>query len=140
LHTHKSHIDDVAEITEIAHKAGLLCEAYITDNDTLGVNAGTDEELVQTIRDFEAVGVDMIGLCTGQTYKGQSATGFSDDFVRRMELFVKETNVIKILEGGIKQGNIEAVKDIGFDILVISTAIDNYLEDKTIEIVAELNK
>lgn len=140
LHTHKSNIEDVAEIADIAHKAGLLCEAYISDYDTFGVQASTDEMLVKTIHDYEAAGVDMIGLCTGMTYQGQSAKGFSQEFINRMELFIKETSVIKILEGGIKQGNIETVKEMGFDILVISTAIDDVIKNATTDAVLELLK
>lgn len=142
LHTHKSHMDDVARITEIAHNAGLLSEAYITDGDHLGlgVSAPTEEDLIQTIKDFEKAGVDMIGLVTGKTYQGQSATGFSEEFLRRCEVFLRETNVVTLLEGGITKDNIGAVKDLGFDILVISTAVDDYIEESTVEIVSELNE
>lgn len=138
LHTHKSNIEDVRQIAEYAHNAGLLCEAYISAYDTFGVQAPTDESLLQAIRDYEDAGVDLLGLCTGMIYQGQSATGFSDECMHRFELFLNNTHVVKVLEGGIKPGNISAVKKIGFDILVMSTALDNILQDTTADTVENL--
>lgn len=140
LHTHKAHIEDVREIAEYAHNAGLLCEAYISAYDTFGVQAPTDELLLQAIRDYEDAGVDLLGLCTGMIYQGQSATGFSDECLHRFDLFLKNAHVVKVLEGGIKPGNIGAVKKLGFDILVMSTALDNILRDTTADTVKGLLK
>lgn len=138
LHTHKSSVEDVVEIAEYAHKAGLLCEAYISAYDTFGVQAPTDETLLQAIKDYENAGVDLLGLCTGMIYQGQSATGFSEECTHRFRLFLENTHVFKVLEGGIKPGNIAAVKKIGFDILVMSTALDNILQDTTEKTVNQL--
>ena len=138
LHTHKSSIEDVRRIAEYAHNAGLLCEAYISAYDTFGVQAPTDESLLAAIHDYEEAGVDLLGLCTGMIYQGQGATGFSEECLHRFDLFLKNTQVFKVLEGGIKPGNIGAVKKLGFDILVMSTALDNILQDTTADTVENL--
>lgn len=138
IHTHKSTIEDIKEITGYAHNAGLLCEAYITTDDTFGVQAPTNESLLQAIKDYEEAGVDLLGLCTGMIYQGQGATGFSEECLQRIALFIENTSVVKVLEGGIKPGNIGAVKKLGFDILVMSTALDNIVQDATEKTVSEL--
>lgn len=138
IHSHKSSIADIRCLTEYAHNAGLLCEAYISSHDTFGVQAPDDERLLQAIRDYEDAGVDLLGLCTGMIYQGQGATGFSDECLHRIELFLRHTSVIKVLEGGIKPGNIGAVRKLGFDILVMSTALDNIAQDATTAAVKEL--
>ena len=138
VHSHKSSIEDIAQLAEYCHRAGLLCEAYISAYDTFGVKAPTDELLLKTIGDYEAAGVDILGLCTGMIYQGQGATGFSDECLHRIELFVNHTHAVKALEGGIKPGNIGAVKKLGFDILVMSTALDNICQDATAETVKKV--
>ena len=72
-----------------------------------------------------------MGLCTGMIYQGQGATGFSEECLHRIRLFIENTHVVKALEGGIKPGNIGAVKKLGFDILVMSTALDNICQEAT---------
>lgn len=131
VHSHKSSIEDIAQLAEYCHRAGLLCEAYISAYDTFGVQAPTDELLLQAIKDYEGAGVDILGLCTGMIYQGQGATGFSEECLHRIRLFIENTHVVKALEGGIKPGNIGAVKKLGFDILVMSTALDNICQEAT---------
>ena len=138
IHSHKSTIEDIALLAEYCHNAGILCEAYISAYDTFGVQAPTDELLLQAIKDYERVGVDILGLCTGMIYQGQGATGFSDECLHRIDLFIKNTHVVKALEGGIKPGNVGAVKKLGFDILVMSTALDNICQDATENAVREV--
>lgn len=138
IHSHKSTIEDIAQLAEYCHNAGILCEAYISAYDTFGVQAPTDDLLLQAIRDYEDAGVDILGLCTGMIYQGQGATGFSDECLHRIDLFIKNAHVVKALEGGIKPGNIGAVKKLGFDILVMSTALDNICQDATEQAVREV--
>ncbi|MEA4970553.1 MAG: histidine biosynthesis protein [Candidatus Pelethousia sp.] len=140
LHTHKSSIEDVRRITDYAHNAGLLCEAYISAYDTFGVQAPTDETLLEAIHDYEDAGVDLLGLCTGMIYQGKNASGFSDEAQHRFEIFLENTHVVKVLEGGIKPGNIAAVKKLGFDVLVMSTALDNVVQDALMETVERLTE
>jgi len=138
IHSHKSSIEDVRFMAEYAHNAGLLCEAYISSDDTFGVKAPTDELLLKAIHDYEEAGVDLLGLCSGMIYQGQGATGFGDEVLHRMDLFINNTSVFKVLEGGIKPGNIGAVKALGFDVLVMSTALDNIVQEATTSTVKEL--
>ncbi len=138
VHSHKSSIEDVWMLTDYAHNAGLLCEAYISTDDTFGVQAPTDELLLKAIKDYEEAGVDLLGLCSGMIYQGQGATGFSEECLHRIDLFVNNVSVFKVLEGGIKPGNISAVKKLGFDILVMSTALDNIAQAVTTATVKEL--
>ena len=138
IHSHKSTIEDIAQLAEYCHNAGILCEAYISAYDTFGVQAPTDELLLQAIKDYEDAGVDILGLCTGMIYQGQGATGFSEECLHRIDLFIENTHVIKALEGGIKPGNVGAVKKLGFDILVMSTALDNICQDVTEKAVKEV--
>ena len=139
LHTHKSNIDDVRDITEIAHKAGLLCEAYIDSTGTFGVQAKTNEELIQAIKDYEDAGVDIIGLETGMIYQGLNSSGFSDEFLQRVKVFIDNCHAFTSLEGGIKEGNIMEAKKLGFDILVMSTAMDDAIRNVTTEVTKRCN-
>lgn len=139
LHTHKSDIEDVRDITEIAHKAGLLCEAYIDSTGTFGVQARTNEELIQAVKDYEDAGVDIIGLETGMIYQGLNASGFSDEFEERVKVFLDHCHTFTALEGGIKEGNIMEAKKLGFDILVMSTAMDDAIRNVTREVTQRCN-
>lgn len=139
LHTHKSDIEDVKNIAKTAHDAGLLCEAYIDSNGTFGVQARTNEELIQTIKDYEAAGVDIIGLETGMIYQGLSASGFTDEFKERVKVFIENCHTFTALEGGVKEGNIMEAKKFGFDILVMSTAMDDAIRNITTEVTKRCN-
>lgn len=139
LHTHKSTIEDIKEITDNAHKAGILCEAYIDYNDTFGVQAKTDEELLQAIKDYEEAGVDILGIESGMIYRGLNASDFSEEFLHRVDIFLKNAHVFTALEGGVKEGNIEHARKLGFDILVMSTAMDDAIRNTTRNIVARFN-
>lgn len=135
LHTHKSDIEDVREIAENCHKAGLLCEAYIDYNNTFGVQARTNEELLQAIKNYEEAGVDILGIESGMIYQGQESSEFNEDCISRIKLFLNNTHVFTSLEGGVKEGNMSVVKKLGFDILVMSTALDNVICDVTTQAV-----
>lgn len=139
LHTHKSDIEDVREITKIAHAVGLLCEAYIDSTGTFGVQAKTNEELIQAIKDYEDAGVDIIGLETGMIYQGLNASGFSVEFEERVKAFIENCHAFTSLEGGIKEGNIMEAKKLGFDILVMSTAMDDAIRNVTTEVTKRCN-
>lgn len=139
LHTHKSDIEDVRDITNIAHAAGLLCEAYIDSTGTFGVQANTEEELIQAIKDYEDAGVDIIGLETGMIYQGLNSSGFNEEFLKRVKVFIDNCHAFTSLEGGIKEGNIMAAKKLGFDILVMSTAMDDAIRNVTKEVTMRCN-
>lgn len=135
LHTHKSSIADIKNIADICHQAGLLCEAYIDYQGDFGVQAHNNEELQKAIDDYEAAGVDILGIESGMIYMGLNATGFTDEAMSRINYFLDHCHVYKALEGGVKEKNIDQVKQLGFDIIVMSTAVDDAIRDTTEHIV-----
>lgn len=138
LHTHKSSLEDVEDITSIGHRAGLLVEAYITADDNLGVSAPTLEALRDTVREFERIGVDLIGITTGMTYQGRSSSGFCPEYLERVKAFTATATAVKILEGGVRRENVGLVKDLGLDIFVVSTALDQAIASSARQAITDL--
>jgi len=128
LHTHKSSIEDLKEWVEKAHKYGILVDAYIghpTDLHTFGVPAETPEDVARIAKEMEAIGVDFIGLMTGMSYEGVEAGQIHPFMVERLKALKSAVTVPTIAEGGINEDNYQAFKDLGINILVVGTAIDN---------------
>ncbi|XMB72998.1 histidine biosynthesis protein [Mycoplasmatota bacterium WC30] len=128
LHTHKSSIEDLKEWVEKAHSYGLLVDAYIgmaTDKHIFGVAADTPEEVAKVAKEMEAVGVDFIGLMTGMSYEGVKGGEIHPFMKKRLEALVGAVSVPTIAEGGINKTNFKAFKEVGINILVIGTALDN---------------
>lgn len=128
LHTHKSSVRDLKEWVEKAHSYGLLVDAYIghpTDLHIFGVPAETPEDVARVAKEMEAVGVDFIGLMTGMSYEGVEGGQIHPFMVERLKALKGAVSVPTIAEGGINLTNYQAFKDLGINILVIGTAIDN---------------
>ncbi|MBI9008498.1 MAG: histidine biosynthesis protein [Tenericutes bacterium] len=128
LHTHKSSVEDLKEWVEKAHSFGLLVDAYIgmpTDKHIFGVPAETPEEVARVAKEMEAVGVDFIGMMTGMSYEGVKGGEIHPFMKARLEALVGAVSVPTIAEGGINKGNFKAFKEVGINILVIGTALDN---------------
>jgi imidazole glycerol phosphate synthase subunit HisF len=128
LHTHKSSIEDLKVWVEKAHKYGLLVDAYIghpTDLHTFGVPAETPEDVAKVAKEMESIGVDFIGLMTGMSYEGVEAGKIHPFMEERLKALKSAVNVPTIAEGGINEDNYQAFKDLGINILVVGTAIDN---------------
>lgn len=128
LHIHKSSIEDLKEVVEKAHKYGLLVDAYIghpSDLHTFGVPAETPEDVARVAKEMEAIGVDMIGLMTGMSYEGVEAGEIHPVVEERVRALVSAVSVPTLAEGGINLDNFKKFKELGVNIIVIGTAIDN---------------
>ena len=131
IHTHKSTLNDLQEWTEIAHKYGLLVDAYIgskSDKHRFGICAETPEEVFQVAKDMQSIGVDMIGLMTGMSYNGTSADQIHPLICEKLVALSEAVDVPIIAEGGINLYNCSVFKDLKVNILVIGTAIDDILK------------
>ena len=140
LHTHKSCIEDLAQLVETAHKYGLLVDAYIgkaSDLHTFGLPAETPEEVARTAKLLEDVGTDMIGLMTGMSYEGVDAGDIHPEIKERLQALVETVHVPTLAEGGINITNFQAFKDTKVNILVIGTSIDKMVEKAAQQAVKE---
>lgn len=132
LHTHKTNLKDLEEWTNMAHKYGLLVDAYIAhpdDEHLLGILAETPEDVAKAARQMEDIGVDMIGLMTGMTYKGVEAGKIHPEIKERLAALVDAVKKAPTLaEGGINLDNFQAFKGTGVDIIVVGTSFDQQAE------------
>lgn len=131
LHTHKSCIEDLAELVEMAHKYGLLVDAYIgkvSDLHTFGLPAETPEEVAKVAKMMQDAGTDMIGLMTGMSYEGVAAGEIHPEIKERLCALAESVSVPTLAEGGINATNFQAFKDTRVNILVIGTSIDKMVE------------
>ncbi len=140
LHTHKSCIEDLEELVKMAHKYGLLVDAYIgkaSDLHTFGLPAETPEEVAKTAKLMEEVGTDMIGLMTGMSYEGVDAGDIHPEIKERLAALVETVHVPTLAEGGINITNFRAFQDTKVNILVIGTSIDKMVEKAAQQAVKE---
>lgn len=139
LHTHKSSIEDLSVWVEKAHKYGLLVDAYIghpSDLHTFGVPAETPEDVAKVAKQMEEIGVDFIGLMTGMSYEGVEAGKIHPFMEERLIALKNAVTVPTLAEGGINRTNYKAFKELGINILVIGTALDN-IATKAVETVVK---
>lgn len=132
LHTHKSSLKDLEELVTMAHRYGLLVDAYIgrpTDLHTFGLPAETPEEVYKVAKQMEEIGTDMIGMMTGMSYEGVAAGEIPSLMRERVIAMVEAVKVPTLAEGGINTVNFKAFKDTKVNILVVGTAIDNMVEE-----------
>src|SRR5699024_7840132 len=137
-HTHKCHLDDLRNIVEKAHKYGLLVDAYIShpdDEQSTGIPASTPEDVAKISKEMEDMGVDMIGLMTGMTYKGLGAGEISDETKERLDALVSTVSVPTLAEGGINLENFQAFKDTGVHVLVIGTSFNHVVQKAVQDVV-----
>lgn len=130
IHTHKSSLNDLKEVVTNAHANGLLVDAYITHPNERGngIPAETPKDVANIAKEMESMGVDMIGLMTGMTYRGLDASEISDITKERVKALVSSVRVPTLAEGGINVDNYQAFKGTGVNILVIGTSIDQVVQ------------
>lgn len=141
LHTHKSSIEDLKEWVNKAHQYGLLVDAYIghpSDLHTFGVPAETPEDVARVAKELEAIGVDFIGLMTGMSYEGVAAGEIHPVVEERVKALVSSVSVPTLAEGGINLQNFRKFKELGVNIIVIGTAIDNLVMEAAADVVKTL--
>ena len=143
LHTHKSSLKDLEELVTMAHKYGLLVDAYIgmsSDLHTFGLPADSAEEVYKTAKQMENIGTDMIGLMTGMSYEGVEAGAIHPMIQDRLTALVEAVKVPTLAEGGINLTNFKAFQKTKVNILVIGTSIDKMVEKAAQEAVLAFMK
>ncbi|MFF2654349.1 hypothetical protein [Streptomyces sp. NPDC058045] len=128
LHTHKASLADLEEWVEVAHRNGLLVDAYIShpgDRHPFGIPAETPAEVAEVAKRIEDIGVDMIGLMTGMSYGGAAAGEIDKEVADRLAALVEAVSVPTLAEGGINIGNHRAFRGTGVNILVVGTSFDD---------------
>ena len=130
-HTHKWRWNDLENLVKIAHRNGLVVDAYISHSKDeyfyYGIPADTPQEVSQVAGKMEKIGVDMIGILTGMTYQGLQAGGMSPELRKRIDALVNTTKVPTIIEGGITLENFKPFKETGAQILVVYTAFKDMI-------------
>ena len=128
VHTHKSTLADLKDMVELCHKFGMLVDAYIahpTDRHLFGIPAESPQQIADTAKAMQDIGVDLIGLMTGMSYEGVEAGEIPDVVRKRLEALIKVTTVPTLAEGGINPVNFKAFMGTGVNILVVGTAFDD---------------
>lgn len=128
LHVHKSDLRDLKDVVEMAHKYGLLVDAYIGRHEDLhpfGIPAETIDEVKAAAKDMEKIGVDFIGLMTGMSYEGIEAGEIPQLIKDRLKALIETVHVPTLAEGGINAVNYKAFTNTGVNILVVGTAFDD---------------
>lgn len=127
-HTHKSTLEDLKDMVTLCHKYGLLVDAYVahpSDRHLFGVPAETPQQVADTAKRMQDVGVDMVGLMTGMSYEGVEAGEIAKPVRERLEAMLKAVSVPTLAEGGINAVNFKAFIGTGVNILVVGTAFDD---------------
>ncbi len=137
FHQHKSSFVDIEELTVVAHKAGLILDAYIDEDGLLGIQAKDNSEVREYAEKLEKIGVDMIGIMSSSLYKGASSGELNSRYVGRLDTLVETIKIPKIAEGGITLNNVHSILNHGIDILVISTSIDDYIKASVNEVISK---
>ncbi|NPV43393.1 MAG: histidine biosynthesis protein [Firmicutes bacterium] len=138
LHVHKSDLSDLKDVVEMAHRYGLLVDAYIGHSQDLhpfGIPADTPNEVVRVAKEMEKIGVDFIGLMTGMSYEGVAAGEIPEIVRERLKALVESVSVPTLAEGGINPQNFKAFCDTGVNILVVGTALDDIAYSSIKEVV-----
>lgn len=128
VHTHKSTLADLKDMVELCHKFGMLVDAYIAhpaDRHLFGIPAENPQQVADTAKAMQDIGVDLIGLMTGMSYEGVEAGEIPDVVRKRLEALIKVTTVPTLAEGGINPVNFKAFIGTGVNILVVGTAFDD---------------
>jgi thiamine monophosphate synthase len=129
LHVHKLTLNEIQDITTVAHKNGLVVDAYIASTPKGGIPASTLEDVEKVAKSMEEVGVDVIGLMTGESYGGNRTKKFSSSIYDRLKVLIDTVNTPTIAEGGINLHNYQEFREAGVDIIVIGTALDNIAKE-----------
>ena len=135
IHFHKSDLDELAALVEIAHASGLLAEAYVNRDlgathpfSYMGLRAETPDEVARAARDLESVGADIVGLMFSvdpRYYSQEGATDALPPEVReRVQALVGAVTVPTSVEGQITPGNAREIRALGGNILVLGTQFD----------------
>jgi hypothetical protein len=130
-HTHKWKWKDLENLVKIAHRNGLIVDAYISHPKDkyyyYGIPAETPEDVSKVAKRMQETGVDLIGILTGMTYQGLNAGSMSSEIKQRIDALMSAADVPTIVEGGITLDNFRDFRKCGVDVLVIYTAFVDML-------------
>ncbi len=128
IHTHKTTLEDLKDMVDVAHKYGLVIDAYIAhpaDKHLFGIPAETPQEVADAACRMQEIGVDMVGLMTGMSYEGVAAGEIAPPVRKRLEALIRAVTVPTLAEGGINLENYRAFIGTGVKIIVVGTAFDD---------------
>jgi hypothetical protein len=140
LHVHLSNLEELSELTEIAHEQGLLVEAYIhqftsaTDMFSyFGISADTPDQIKSVVQKMETIGVDIIGLMWSRDPKYYSYQGATDklpsDLAERFKTLVEIARVPTSAEGQITPTIAAELRRMGVKVVVLGRVFDLAIED-----------
>lgn len=149
LHVHKSTVEDYHEIAGLAHRYGMLIDAYVSpapsDLDVhsrsySGVSASTLSEVETRVKELEDAGVDMIGLDTGKGQMGLKAGEIAPEIRERGLALIGAATVPTLIEGGVTPLNAPGYTELGFNILVVGTVFDDLVRKTIRDTITEILK
>ena len=135
IHFHKDDPAELASLIGIAHRNGLLAEAYVHRDlgethpfTYMGLPAATPADVADGVRALEAAGADIVGLMFSVDPQYYSQEGASErlppDVRDRVEALVGAASVPTSVEGQITPGNARELRALGANILVLGTQFD----------------
>ena len=143
-HTHLWVWEDLKELVEIAHRNGLLVDAYISHSKDkyyyYGITADTPEEVSEVTKKMEDIGVDMVGIMSGMTYMGLKSGKLTPDMRGKINALVETAKVPTLVEGGINLSNFQEFKETGVNVVIVHTALKEYIHKTIVDFINNLNK
>jgi hypothetical protein len=139
LHVHVCRLEELEEIVQHAHGAGLLVEGYMTqykgDTDHFsywGIRANEPQEAADAARAMVDIGVDTIGIMFSDDPNFYSLKGASEDLPpeldERLSAVRKAVDVPISVEGQITPGRAARMREIGISIIVLGGHFDEAIE------------
>ena len=150
IHFHKSDLDELAGLVNIAHRHGLLAEAYINRDlgethpfSYMGIRAESPKDVRTAVRDLEGIGVDIVGLMFSVDPEYYSQVGATDrlppDVRKRVKALVETATVTTSVEGQITEGNARELRGLGANILVLGTQFDLAIQEAIQRVVRDFS-
>ncbi|MBM4408674.1 MAG: hypothetical protein FJ038_08800 [Chloroflexi bacterium] len=150
IHFHKSDLDELEELVEIAHGAGLLAEAYVHRDlgrthpfSYMGLRAESPADVRRMVKDLEGIGVDIVGLMFSVDPQYYSQVGATDrlptDVRKRVKALVEAATTFTSVEGQITEGNARELRRLGANILVLGTQFDLAIQEAIGRVVREFS-
>ncbi|MBM3779893.1 MAG: hypothetical protein FJW23_16935 [Acidimicrobiia bacterium] len=146
LHVHLSSLDELAEVVDVAHRNGLLVEAYVhrftAESDPfsyMGIAAESPDDVRRAVASMESIGVDRIGLMFSADPKFYGREGTSDslpDAVReRVRALTDAATVPTSVEGQVTPRSARELRELGVNVLTLGRVFDIAIENAIADVV-----